>query len=387
METNYFRLQIAVFSLVSSAFAVIYITQPVLPVLQNEFTVDLILASFSVSAVILGITLSNLPFGVFVDKVSIRPIILLGGLMVSIGGLICAATGSIWLLIGARFLQGLFLPALTTCIASYLAKTLPLDRLKIVMGSYVAAQVFGGLGGRLLGGWIHPPLHWRYAFISSSVLIIACMLIALANISDTKVKRRERGESESYMSLLKRWDLMRMYLCALASFFVFSSLFNYLPFRLSAHPFLISTEIITLLYLVFLVGAVMGPISGRISNMYGSSTTLIAGSITLAVSLLLLLLPSLAGIVMGLIGLCAGFFTIHTSAIGLLNSKLTGAEGRANALYVLFYYAGAWIGITTCGFAYKYGNWKMVVYLCLSLLIVPLLIGVIESREARSQNA
>ena len=26
------------------------------------------------------------------------------------------------------------------------------------MGSYVSATVLGGLGGRLLGGWIHPPL-------------------------------------------------------------------------------------------------------------------------------------------------------------------------------------------------------------------------------------
>ena len=382
MRPNYFRLQIAVFSLVSSAFAVIYITQPVLPVLENEFAVDLILASFSVSAVILGITISNLPFGVLVDKVSIRPIILVGAVMVSVGGAICAVTGSIWILISARFLQGLFLPALTTCVASYLAKTLPVDRLKIVMGSYVSAQVFGGLGGRLLGGWIHPPLHWRYAFISSSVLIIACMLIALVNISDARARAARRTESESYINLIKRWDLLRIYFCALASFFVFSSLFNYLPFRLSSDPFLISTEIITMLYLVFIFGAVMGPISGRISNRYGSSTTLIGGSITLAFSLLLLLLPSLLGIVVGLIGLCAGFFTIHTSAIGLLNSKLTGGEGRANALYVLFYYAGAWIDITTCGFAYKYGDWHMVVYLCLALLIVPLSIGVIESRTS-----
>ena len=384
MPRNYFRLQIAVFSLVSSAFAVLYITQPVLPILQEEFSVDPILASFSVSSVILGITISNLPFGIFVDKVSIRPIILIGGIMVIVGGVICAISDDIWLLIGARFIQGLFLPALTTCIASYLAKTLPVNTLKIVMGSYVSAQVFGGLGGRLLGGWIHPPFHWRYAFISSSVLIAVCVLIALSNIPVSTTKRKKTFDSENYANLLKRWELMRIYLCASGSFFIFSSLFNYLPFRLSSHPFSFSTEIITLLYLVFIVGAVMGPISGRISNRYGSSTTLIGGSVTLIISLLLLLLPFITAIVIGLLGLCAGFFTIHTSAIGLLNSKLAGGEGRANALYVLFYYAGAWIGITTCGFAYTIGNWEAVVYLCLTILLVPLIIGIIESRQMPS---
>lgn len=366
----------------SAAFAVIYITQPVLPVLGDEFSVDLIIASFSVSAVILGITISNLPFGILVDRVSIKPIILSGGIIVAVSGVICAMTGNIWLLIGARFLQGLFLPALTTCIASFLAKTLPVDRLKIVMGSYVSAQVFGGLGGRLLGGWIHPPLHWRYAFISSSVLVLVCMIIALTNISSpaTIIQKRAR-ESCGYVSLLKRWDLVRIYICASGCFFIFSSLFNYLPFRLSSQPFLMPTETITMLYLVFIMGAAMGPIAGRISNRFGSSTTLIGGSITLLFSLLLLLLPSITAIVTGLLGLCAGFFSIHTSAVGLLNSKLTSGQGHANALYVLFYYAGGWIGITCSGFAYKHGGWEAVVYLCLAILLVPLVIGISELRR------
>jgi len=29
------------------------------------------------------------------------------------------------------------------------------------------------IGGRLLGGFIHPPLHWRYAFVTASLLVVA----------------------------------------------------------------------------------------------------------------------------------------------------------------------------------------------------------------------
>jgi len=61
-DTSYFRLQFIVFALVSASFTNIYITQPVLPVLQDEFVADMVLVSFSVSAVILGIAISNLPF-------------------------------------------------------------------------------------------------------------------------------------------------------------------------------------------------------------------------------------------------------------------------------------------------------------------------------------
>ena len=72
-------LQIQVFCLVSAAFTTIYITQPVLPVLQAEFRINESLASVSISAVILGIALANLPFGMMADRYKVRPIIIVGG--------------------------------------------------------------------------------------------------------------------------------------------------------------------------------------------------------------------------------------------------------------------------------------------------------------------
>ena len=386
MHSSFSRLQLAVFALVSASFANIYITQPVLPVLQDEFSVDLVIVSLTVSVVILGIALSTLPFGVLVDRVSIRPIIFVGGIVVALGGIICAMTGNIWLLIGARFLQGLFLPALTTCIAAFLAKSLPVDRLKVVMGSYVSAQVFGGLSGRLLGGWIHPPLHWRYAFVSAAVIVLVAMFIALKNLPASPVSVRKEAGTVSFVSLMRRWELVRIYLCAAGGFFVFSSVFNYLPFRLASAPFLFSTEVVTLLYLVFILGVIMGPIAGRISNRFGSGFTLIGGGIVLVFSMVLILMPSISAVVVGLLGMCAGFFTIHTSAVGLLNSRLVSGQGRANALYVLFYYAGGWVGITCCGFAYKYGGWNTVVYLCCCVLLIPLSVGFGEFKRERRDN-
>jgi YNFM family putative membrane transporter len=152
-----FGLQALVFALVSAAFTTIYLLQPVLPILQQEFGVDEKQASLAISAVILGIALSNLPFGRLADRLPIRPIIAAGGGVVVFCGLACSMVQQLSHLVVLRFLQGLTIPALTTCLAAYLAKHLPADRLNVVMGSYVAATVAGGLGGRLLGGWIHPP--------------------------------------------------------------------------------------------------------------------------------------------------------------------------------------------------------------------------------------
>lgn len=378
-----FRLQCVVFALVSASFTNVYITQPVLPILQNDFAADMVLVSFSVSAVILGIAISNLPFGFLADKIAIKHIILCGGLMVVLGALICSITENFFIFLGARFLQGFFIPCLTTCLAAYLAKTLPMERLNVVMGSYVSATVLGGLSGRLLGGWIHSPLHWRYAFVSSALLTLAATLAAVRYLPKPERKRVTKHAETEFWELVKRWDLLRMYLCGMGSFAIFSSVFNYLPYRLSAEPFVFSTDKITLLYLVYIVGIFIGPVSGKMNTRFGSGRTLLVGSGVLGGSLLLILLPSVSAIVVGLFGLCAGFFATHAAAVGSLNRRLLSGQGRANALYVMFYYCGGWVGITASGVIYKEAGWSGLITALLLVLIIPVSVAVGELRRDR----
>ena len=83
-DSHYLRLQFTVFALVAASFTNIYITQPLLPVLQAEFATSMSTISASVSAVIFDITITNLPFGALSDKIPIQPIILSGGVMVAL---------------------------------------------------------------------------------------------------------------------------------------------------------------------------------------------------------------------------------------------------------------------------------------------------------------
>ncbi len=383
VDSSYFRLQLIVFALVSASFTNIYVIQPVLPVLQSEFSADMVLVSFSVSAVILGIAISNLPFGYLADRIPIQPIIITGGILVAVGGLVCAVTKEIWVLIGARFLQGIFIPSLTTCLAAYLAKTLPVERLNVVMGSYVSATVLGGLCGRLIGGWIHQSFNWRYAFVSASVLTLIATFIAVRGLPRTVSYAKQQDNSVGLFDLIKRRDLFLIYLCAAGSFAIFSSVFNYLPYRLAARPFGFSTEMTTLFYLVYVIGIFIGPTAGRFSNRFGSGNTLLGGSVVLGGALALILIPSITAVILGLLGICGGFFTIHAAAVGSLNRKLSSGQGRANALYVLFYYAGGWLGITVSGLAYKQGGWSALIYILMLLLIIPISTGIGERERGR----
>lgn len=375
-----FGLQVIVFALVSASFTTIYLLQPVLPVLQSEFGVDEKRASLGISAVILGIAIANLPFGRMVDRRPIKPIIAVGGTVVVICGLGCAMVQQMSYLVALRFVQGLFIPALTTCLAAYLAKHLPLERLNVVMGSYVSATVAGGLGGRLLGGWIHPPLHWRYAFVTVSVLVLAATISALLFLPPEKHKPESPTGEVGFRDLLKRIDLLRIYSVAFLSFWVFSAMFNYLPFYLAGPAFNASTEKITFMYMAYVLGIIVGPLSGKLSNQIGNGTTICVGALILAISLLATHIISLWAVVAGLCGVCVGFFAIHAAAAGTLNQKLKSSRGRANSLYILFYYLGGSTGITMSGFAYQQFGWAGITGVGLALIVVILAAGVVEMR-------
>jgi YNFM family putative membrane transporter len=368
-------LQASVFALVSAAFTTIYITQPVLPVIQTAYHVSAVRASLTVSIVILGITIANLPFGVLADRWDIRPIILAGGLMVVTGNLICAVAGSFPLLVAARFAQGLFIPALTTCLAAFLARHLPARRLNVVMGAYVSATVAGGLGGRLLGGLFHPALNWRWAFVIAASLVALACGAAWRWLPREGTMRQQQACPVGFLQLVVQGALLKNYLVAFSAFFVFSSVFNYLPFYLAGPVFEAPTRTITMMYLAYLVGIVIGPLAGQLSNRLGNGRTMAAGAALFALSLSMTLYPALGTVILGLVGICAGFFTVHAAAAGWLNRHLTASRGRANSLYVLFYYAGGTCGITLSGLAYEAFSWPGVVGTGAAMLLIPLVVG------------
>ena len=379
-------LLILVFWLVAASFATIYITQPILPVLQTVFGVNETMASLTISAVILGIAIANLPFGILADRYPVRPIILIGGSVVTVTGLICSLSDSLLLIIAARFIQGLFIPSLTTCVAAFLSTRLPPARLNVIMGSYVSATVAGGLGGRLLGGWLFPPEHWRYAFITSSVILFLATIAAVLWLPKEEDGIKNEPMPTAFFKLIRQAELLRIYLVAFGAFFVFSSIFNYLPFYLTGPPFNLPTDIITYLYLSYIIGIIMGPLAGKLSNRIGNGSTMMLGSAVFGVSIWISLIQSVITISLSLAGVCAGFFAIHAAAAGSLNRKLKCSRGRGNSLYVLFYYLGGFAGINISGFVYAFSGWPGIIAMGTLMLLIPAGTGLSEIRKVRRES-
>ncbi len=386
MKQHGVGLQVLIFSLVAANFTMIYLPQPVLPVIRSEFGVTASLASLLVSAVIFGMALSNLPFGILADRYPVRPLFIAGGAVIAACGLVCAAATTLPLMVAARFVQGLFVPSLTTCLVVYLVRNLPPERLNVVTGSYVAATVAGGLGGRLLGGLVHVPAHWRYAFVTSSALLLCATAAAAVGLPKEVAPRAPGERPPGFRTLLRDPRLLRSYLVAFGGFFVFSSIFNYLPFYLAGPPFGASVHLITLTYLSYAVGIFAGPLSGTLSNRIGNGATMALGSAVFAAAIGATFIPSLAVVAGSLALVCGGFFSIHAAAAGSLNRSLGAGRGRANSLYVLFYYLGGSAGITAAGHAWQRFGWPGVAGLGMLMLALPFAVGIREHREGRPSS-
>jgi YNFM family putative membrane transporter len=266
---------------------------------------------------------------------------------------------------------------------AYLARVMPAERLNVVMGSYVSATVVGGLSGRLLGGFLLPAEHWRWAFFAAAALLLAATLAAYAGLPREQAPSHAERETVRFRDVLFRHDLLRIYCVAAGAMFVFSSVFNYMPFYLHGAPFHWSTRAVTLLYLSYIVGVVIGPLAGKLSNRVGNGAAMVLGALIFGAGLAVTLIPKGWVMALALALVCAGFFTLHASAAGALNRKLSAGRGRANAFYVLFYYLGGAAGITLSGHAYQLAQWHGVVAVAGLALLVPLSTGIMELRANR----
>ena len=300
-------LSALIFVLVTCAFATIYITQPVLPILEAQFAIGPAAASLSVSAVIVGMAVTTLPIGALVDRYPARRLMITGACVTAAAGALCAATTSFPALVAMRAVQGAFIPTLTTCVAAWLSRTLPARALNVAMGTYVSATVAGGLGGRLLAGWAFPPAHWRYAFVTvGAALLVVTLLVAPRLVEPA----RSSGAAVSpmpFIRLVGRRAQVLAQIAAFGAFGAFSTAFNYFPFYLSRPPWSLSTPTITALYLVYIAGLFMGPLAGRLGNRFGNGAVMIAGAFVLAGALSLSLVVAVPALIASLIGLCVGF--------------------------------------------------------------------------------
>ncbi len=357
-----------------AVYADMYVTQPFLPLLSREFDVPPAKAGLTVSAVVLAIAAASSVYGPLGDRFGRKRVMVAATALLAVPTLLCAFAGSFGALVALRAAQGLLIPGMTAVSVAWVGDEFEPREIGPVVGGLIGASVAGGLASRVVSGAVAAHLGWRAAFaVFAATTVVGCALMAAALPSRRRAAPVDwRGAYAGMLRHLVDRRLLGGFLVGLTVFFGFIGVFTYLPYRLTAAPFHLSTGLVSSVYVTYVAGVVVSPIAGRLSGRVAPERLMAAGLAIAAAGVALTLAPSLALIVAGLVVLCAGMFTAQSIAPSYVNVTAPRAKGGASALYLAFYYVGGTLGASLPGLAWQRWRWPGVVATSLAALVIGL---------------
>lgn len=357
-----------------AVYSDLYITQPILPLLSREFHVAPATAGLTISVVVLMIALVSSGYGSLSDSVGRKPVMVASCALLAVPTLLCAVATSFHMLLFFRALQGLLMPGVTAVAVAFIGDYYSEADLGPKVGGWIAASVAGGLIGRVLSGLLAAGTNWRVPFVFFGFLTlvgaaaIARGLPAGQGIAGVRLGSAYRGMFAHF----RNRRLIGAFIIGGGVFFSFIGVFTYLPYYLTAAPFRLSTALVSSVYLVYIAGVFTSLASGRLSRRFGRRPVMAAGLAIASAGVLGTLVHSLPAIVLSLVVLCVGMFTVQSTAPAFVNANARGAKGAAGSLYVTFYYVGASLGSALPGFAWQAWGWPGVAASCVAALLVGL---------------
>jgi YNFM family putative membrane transporter len=357
------RERVALYAGTVAAYADMYVTQPVLPLLAEEFGVGAARAGLTVSAVVLAIAVASAFYGPLSDALGRRRVMAGSTALLALATCACALAPSFGPLVALRAAQGALVPGMTAVSVAYAGDRFGARDLPAVVGGLIAASVVGGLVGRTLSGAVAAWAGWRAAFVLFG-LVTAFAAALLARGLARGDGRRAGGLAASWSGMLRHLRdprLVGAYLVGAALFFGWTGTFTYLPFHLSRPPYALGTAAISSVYLVYAAGVVASPAAGRLSGRIPQRTLIATGLATAAAGMALTAARPLPVVVLGLVVLVLGTFTAQAVAPAFVNVTAETAKGGASALYLTSYYVGGTLGSVLPGFAFEAAGWRGVV--------------------------
>ncbi|SFR14559.1 MFS transporter [Desulfoscipio geothermicus] len=373
------RASLALFIASFLTFANIYITQPLLPLLVDEFDITPAVSSLTVSLTIFALGFALLIFGPVSDAVGRRPVMFWTMALAVLPALLAPLVSSINQLLLIRIAQGLLLAGLPSVAMAYLGEEFSPRALGLAVGLYISGNSIGGMSGRVISGMVAEAYSWRASFLVMGIIgLVGVILFYLLLPPSAHFKPAPAGLRKGLQDIgehLRNGSLLKAYSIAFVIMFSFVGIFNYITFRLSGPPYNLSPAAVGWLFLTYSAGTISSTVSGRFIDLAGNRVAVILGVLIALGGVLITLLPALWAIVLGLLFFCFGFFAVHAAASAWANRQARRARASAMGLYLLFYYVGGSFGSTGLGFLWHARGWPGVTAGIIFMLALGLLLG------------
>ena len=338
-------------------FSVMYVPQPLAPILTRTLGVDAAAVGLLVSITLVPMAIAPMTYGVVLRKLPALGVLRWALIALSLSCLALAWVDSYQPFLVLRGMQGLIVPACLTALMAYLSAGHSPDALKQVMARYVSATILGGLAGRLISGAVSEVFDYHAVYWGLAVTLLAAAVLPWAR---APVKPMNTVVP-SLQGVIRAWSIegnLWRFIAVSCLFFVFAGFLNFLPLRLAEVQPGIGPGLIGLVYLGYLGGIVTSLNAKRIAQYLGGSNR------TLKLSMFVMVASVASAIPLGTWGLfammwafCLSMFLFHSLAVAEVNQAEPDLRGVVNGLYVTHYYGGGVLGTWLPGYVYDAYGW------------------------------
>ena len=356
-----------------------------MPALAWEFGVGAAEISTIMTASTLAIALTAPFTGAIADVLGRKRVIAAAMLAVVVPTIGAAFAPDVQALVVWRFMQGLLLPPIFAVTVAYIGDEWPATQVAGVAGIYIAGSSLGGFCGRFLPGLLSDLISWRAAFLALAGLSFVGALALALLLPREKRFVRSPGLTASARGMLRHLrnpQLLATYGIGFGVLFNFIAVFTYVSFHLAAAPYHFSSTLLGLIFVTYLAGTVIAPMTGWMVARLGRRRFILALIAAWAGGALLTLLPPIAAIIAGLT-LCAGCGMLcQTVATGYVTEIANEGRSSAVGLYVTSFYAGGSMGAFLPGLVWERGGWPATIALVVTMLAAMALIATLAYRRA-----
>lgn len=363
-------------------FLNVYCTQPLLPYLRQIFRASEFQVSLTVSATIFAVALVAPFVGLLAERRGRKRVIAPSLFLLTFPTALAATSNGLRALIVWRFLQGVFVPGVIAVMLAYINEEWEDRGVGRAMAYYVTGTVLGGFLGRFTSGMLASRWGWRTAFVVIAALNLTGALMVRAWMP--RARRFVPAEHLSHALVDARRHLRNPRLLAnfgtgFSLLFAMVGCFTYVNFYLAAKPFFMNSAQLGSIFCVYLIGALITPLSGRFLDLHGFRRAAGAYCAMMIAGLLFTLVQSLVVVILGLAIFCTGVFTAQAAATVQTGAIAGRARSSAAGLYVTAYYLGGGLGATATNWFWRWQGWWGCVALLAAVALVSLCLALLSS--------
>lgn len=361
---GYRRANLAMFVGGFATFAMVYSTQPLLPLLATEFGVGAASASLTVSASTAGLALMLIPGSVLADRLGRQSVMKVSLAVAAVLALATAFAPDFLSMLVLRALLGAAVAGLPAAAMAYIGEEIAPGAQARAMGLYIAGNALGGMSGRFVAALFTDWTSWRVALGVIGVLGLASAVVFWLRLPASRNFRPRAATPARIVAdtraIYRDPGLPALFLVAFLAMGGFVGLYNFLGFRLLETPYELGQSAIGAIFLLYLVGTWASALSGHLAERHGRRKVLWPMVAVMGAGLALTLAQALWLVIAGVGVFTFGFFAAHALASGWVGRRAGERRALASALYLSSYYLGASVLGSLAGTTWSAWRWPGV---------------------------